>query len=85
MGFLGSLKHTFGKVGKTISRPVHTISHAGSKVVKGVTHEVKSQISAVHSLENSVVGGVKGLSGLMSSPIFLIAGAGIVGLIVFKK
>jgi len=71
--FVGGVVHDAGRVASSVG-------HAAS----GAVREVKSQVNLVKGLETSVAGGIKGLSGLLSSPVFMIAAAGVVALVVLK-
>ena len=75
-----------------LSGPLHKLSGTalgvakkGQHLIKGAAHEVKEQVNDVKGLEHSVVGGVKGISKMLSSPIFLVAAAAAAGYVVLKK
>lgn len=62
-----------------------TLANSGYNIGKNIGGEVKDQVNIFKGVENSVAGGIKGLSGLASSPMFLLAAGGLVVTFVVLK
>lgn len=77
------IKHT-GGIFKPVTGPISSIGKGAYNAGRGVANEAGSQLSILKGVEQSLAGGVKGLSGLLSSPIVVIAGLGLVAVVVLK-